>query len=155
MSKSRLIKGGFKLRKFISNSSKLTARIQCRETVPPPVMGQNTVPDDISYAKSIFEGERNDLKQEHRILGVLSNTSTDKILLDFKDISQRAEQLEQTKWNMARLVAKIYDPLEFVAPVTVKLKIFCQSLCKAGVYWEQVLTDELLELWREVIDGIY
>ena len=54
---------------------------------------------------------------------------------------------------MACLVAKIYDPLGFVSPVTGKLKIFFQSLCKSGVSWDQVLTDELLECWKEVIAG--
>ena len=65
----------------------------------------------------MFESERNDSNQEQRILGVLWNTDTDKILLDFKHITQQAQQLEPTKRNMVRLVAKIYDPLGFISPV--------------------------------------
>ena len=152
-SESRLSKGGFKLRKFISNSSELTSRISGKESRKTPATIRDTCPDDISYAKSMFESERSDSKQEQRVLGVLWNTSTDKILLDFRDITQHAEQLEPTKRNMASLVAKIYDPLGFVTPITVRLKILLQLLCKAGVPWDQVLTDELLEFWKEVIAG--
>ena len=65
----------------------------------------------------MFESERNDSNQEQRILGVLWNTDTDKILLDFKHITQQARQLEPTKRNMVRLVAKIYYPLGFISPV--------------------------------------
>ena len=73
--------------------------------------------------------------------------------MDFKHITQQSQQSEPTKQNMARLVAKIYDLLGFVSPVTAKLKIFFQLLCKSGVSWDQVLTDELLEGWKEVIAG--
>ena len=87
---------------------------------------RNTIPDDVSFAKSMFESERSDSNQEQRILDVLWNTNTDKILLDFK----QAQQSEPVKWNMAHLVAKIYDLLGFLYPVIAKLKIFFQSLWK-------------------------
>ena len=44
----------------------------------------------------------------------------------------------------------------FLGPVTAKLKIFFQLLCKSGVSWDhsdQVLTNELLECRKEVITG--
>ena len=70
----------------------------------------------------MFESERSDSNQEQWILGVLWNTDADKILLDFKHITQQTQQSEPTKWNMARLVAKIYDPLGFISPVTAKIE---------------------------------
>ena len=73
--------------------------------------------------------------------------------MDFKHITQQSQQSEPTKQNMACLVAKTYDLLGFVSPVTAKLKIFFQLLCKSGVSWDQVLTDELLEGWKEDIAG--
>ena len=60
---------------------------------------------------------------------------------------------EKSDSNQERLVAKIYYLLGFVSPVTAKLKIFFQSLCTSGVSWDQVLTDNLLECWKEVITG--
>ena len=87
-SRSRLIQGEFKLRKFTNNSSELTSRIrfeEINETCP------NTIPDDVSYAKSMFESERSDSNQEQQILGVLWNTDTDEILLDFKHITQQTQ----------------------------------------------------------------
>ena len=74
----------------------------------------------------MFESERSDSNQEQRILSVLWNTNSnsDKILFDFRHITQQAQQSEPMNRNMAHLVAKIYDPLGFVSPVTAKLKIF-------------------------------
>ena len=72
-SRSRLIQGEFKLRKFTNNSSELTSRIrfeEINETIPTTTC-PNTIPDDVSYAKSMFESERSDSNQEQQILGVL------------------------------------------------------------------------------------
>ena len=154
-SRSRLMQERFKLRKFTSNSSELTSRIRFEEIneTTPTTTCPNTIPDDICYAKSMFESERSYSNQEQQILGVLWNTDTDEILLDFKHITQQAQQLQPTKRNMAHLVAKMYDLFGFVSPVTAKLKIFFQSLCKSDVFWDQVLTNELLQCWKEVIAG--
>ena len=123
-SRSRLMQEQFKLRKFTSNSSELTFRVhfeEINETIPTTTC-PDTIPDDVSYVKSMFESERSDSNQEQRILGVLWNTDTDKILLDFRHITQQAQQSEPTKWNIVRLVAKIYDLLGFVSPVTAKIE---------------------------------
>ena len=32
--------------------------------------------------------------------------------------------------TVARITSKIYDPMGFITPVTVKMKLLCQSLCK-------------------------
>jgi hypothetical protein len=57
----------------------------------------NTTVDDASYSKSIFELEENESKQEQRILGVIWDTCSDKMVLDFNHIVQEAGQLEPTK----------------------------------------------------------
>ena len=37
----------------------------------PPLTCLDTIPDDVSYVKSMFENERSDSNQEQRIPGVL------------------------------------------------------------------------------------
>ena len=72
-SRSRLMQRGFKLRKFTRNSSELTSRIRFEEIneITPTTTCLDTIPDDGSYVKSMFENERSDSNQEQRILGVL------------------------------------------------------------------------------------
>ena len=55
-SRSRLMQERFKLRKFTSNSSELTSRVrfeEINETIPTTTC-PDTIPDDVSYAKSMF-----------------------------------------------------------------------------------------------------
>ena len=72
-SRSRHMQGGFKLRKFTSNSSELPSRVRFEEIneTTPITTCLDTIPDDVSYVKSMFENERSDSNQEQRILGVL------------------------------------------------------------------------------------
>ena len=48
------------------------------------------------------------------------------------------------------LVGQIYDPLGFLSPVTVRLKILLQELCKIKIGWDQQLEETLLERWKKL-----
>ena len=50
-----------------------------------------------------------------------------------------------------RLVGRIYDPLGFLAPVTIKFKILYQKLCKSKLEWDCDLPEELLKEWRSLV----
>ena len=52
------------------------------------------------------------------------------------------------------LAAKFYDPLGFVSPITVQLKILFQSLCKAGIEWDEPLNGDLLDRWKLLVSGL-
>ena len=65
-SSSRLMQRGLKLQKFTSNSSELISRVRFEEinvTIPTTTC-PDTIPDDVSYVKSMFESERSDSNQE-------------------------------------------------------------------------------------------
>ena len=49
------------------------------------------------------------------------------------------------------LVGQIYDPLGFLSPVTVRLKILLQELCKIKIGWDQQLEGILLERWKKLV----
>ena len=46
------------------------------------------------------------------------------------------------------------DPLGFVSPVTVQLRIFFQVLCKTGISWDQPLSGELLKNWWKITTAL-
>jgi len=46
-------------------------------------------------------------------------------------------------------VGRIYDPLRFLAPVTMKFKIIFQKLYKSKLEWD--LPEELLKEWRSLV----
>ena len=46
-------------------------------------------------------------------------------------------------------VAKVYDPLGLVAPVTLVGKILYREMCEAKVPWDGELTETMKQRWKE------
>ena len=60
------------------------------------------------------------------LLGLLWNTSMDTI--DYATKQFHLEDLPVTKRSVLQLSLKIYDPLGFLSPVTIQVRIFMQEL---------------------------
>lgn len=52
-----------------------------------------------------------------------------------------------TKRQVLSEVARLYDPISWIAPVIVNAKILIQKLWKSGLGWDETLTDELHGEW--------
>lgn len=61
----------------------------------------------------------------------------------------KLEPLEQvTKRTVLSLTAKLFDPLGWLAPVTVRAKISFQSTWLLGLSWDDPLPDDDARHWR-------
>ena len=47
-----------------------------------------------------------------------------------------------------RTIAKIYDPLGLITPVTLCGKLLFQELCRGNISWDEKLPDDLLKTWK-------
>ena len=56
-----------------------------------------------------------------------------------------------TKRGVLKLVAKIFDPLGLVTPVTFYGKVFLQELWKQGLQWDEPLLEHLHDEWKEIL----
>ena len=59
-----------------------------------------------------------------------------------------------TKRSALSLIAQLYDPLGWITPVTVSLKIFMQSLWHGGIEWDQTLPMHLKHKWDTLVDDL-
>ena len=59
-----------------------------------------------------------------------------------------------TKRGVLKVLAKIFDPLSLVTPVTFFGKVFLQDLWKEGISWDEFLSDILCNKWREILDKL-
>ena len=50
-----------------------------------------------------------------------------------------------------KILAKIFDPLGLVTPVTFFGKVFLQELWKEGISWDESLSDNLCVKWKEIL----
>jgi len=117
--------GVFNLRKFVSNSQRLQQRIDQVEGVQ--CTSQHDT--DESYAQATLGTTSTMSIGEHKILGVPWNPTNDYLNFDVAALARLASSLQPTKRNVISLIGRFYDPLGFLAPVTIKFKVFFQKLC--------------------------
>ena len=147
-SRVRLASAGFKLRKFVTNSEELRCRILEDEV---PVEKQPNSEEDQSYAKTSLGVKISSDPGSTKVLGILWDVQRDKLLFDIGEVAETMEPLEPTKRNLVSITTKFFDPLGVVCPVTVLFKMFCQQLCEAKVGWDDLLSDEFLERWSQLL----
>ncbi|KAJ8730047.1 hypothetical protein PYW07_017085 [Mythimna separata] len=79
-----------------------------------------------------------------KVLGVNWNRDTDNFVY-----SLTLPELKKpiTKRQVLSDVAKLYDPLGWIAPVVVIAKMLIQKLWKAGLGWDETISEELQTEW--------
>ena len=122
--------GGFNLRKFLSNSRVLQTRIDAAEKTPHPD----------SSTRSLSPCVRGETK----VLGVTWDPDCDTLIFDVSEITAAAADLQPTKRNVVSLIGRFFDPLEFLAPITIKFKVLFQKLSQSELEWDGELFGELL-----------
>ncbi|GFS96395.1 integrase catalytic domain-containing protein [Trichonephila clavipes] len=121
----RMNRGGFSLRKWVSNDPDVLA------TIPEElkaVDSKHTIKDD----------------QPVKILGIAWLSDVDKftftIIVNETDVWTKRKVLSE--------VAKIFDPLGWLAPSVVISKIFLQELWSHHLSWDEEIPDSLARQWR-------
>ena len=149
-SKEIMKKGGFNLRKWISNSQEVTSYINGRESKSQAKVSSVISEDDQSFAKTAIPNshDTDDLK----ILGMKWDVERDRITFNLRQLAETSNRRTVTKRNVSSLTAKIYDPLGMISPVTIMLKVFLQRLFGRKSGWDEILPDELKATWERLIE---
>lgn len=69
-----------------------------------------------------------------------------------KDLS--LEEWTPTQRDVAQTMSKIYDPVSFITPVTVRVKLFYQNLCKKKMGWDEILDGSSRMIWRRLLKDL-
>ena len=105
--------------------------------------------EDESYAKLSVGGlEELSALNEHKVLGQNWNTINDTFIYKLDILAEFAKNLEATKRNVLKVVAKIYDPMGILGPLIVTMKIFFQNICINNFSWDSPLPDHLKRRWK-------
>lgn len=125
-----LRKGGFELRKWISNSSKLTQHLPPSHHESPVFLQPSSDP--------LFS-----------ILGIHWSPVTDCFKYNFTCSSDAP-----TKRKVLSLIARIYDPCGFLSPCIMTAKRFMQLLWASGISWDEPLNTELSLKWKTFVSDL-
>ena len=149
--KERMMSGGSRLRKWVTNNQELAERIKCREESRERNCDSEKQSEE-SYAKATlgFTGE----PSMHKVLGLDWNFDNDTVLFDFKPILKKAEAMTPTKREVLSLMAGVFDPLGLISPVQLSMKVLFQQLCKENVGWDDELEGPLKLRWESWIKSL-
>ena len=149
--KSRMVDGGFNLRKWTSNASELIRLINESEG-SSEVPARSVSEEDEKYATSVSgpcgtaKGE-----DEHKTLGIIWNHREDTLIMRLSTFSDRALKLPATKCKILNIIASIYDPLGIISPVLILMKILLQERCRDKKSWDEPLDDKTAKGWTNWI----
>ncbi|KAJ8969981.1 hypothetical protein NQ317_007028 [Molorchus minor] len=121
---STAVAGGFKLLKWVSNSQDLLAQIE----------------DHLKLTKTI-EFDKTNLK----ILGLQWSPR-----LDIFTFKLNFQFTPCTKRNLLSCVARIFDPLGFLSPLTLFIKLLIKTLWQQNFDWDQPAPIEIIKFWNKV-----
>ena len=110
--KEALQKGGFNFTKFVSN--------------------------DINFPDGPLKYHTVQSLHPQRVSGVLWDYHEDKLLMKM-DMTNSTDESIFTLRKRLSLIASVFDPLGFVAPAVVTLKIFLLEIWRTGVSWDELL----------------
>ena len=132
---SLLSKGGFNLTKFISNNMDIL----------------NSIPDDHKLPSVMNVKLDNDLPS-HNVLGLIWNIQDDSFSYSFKK-----SEIPFTRRGVLSVASSLFDPLGFLAPVSLVPKLILQDLCRGGFDWDDVIPDNArlkMEKWIHSLSSI-
>ena len=129
---------GFELRKWVTNNTDLRNFIS--ENEQSAVENTFSKTDDLSFVKSQFSVGVNDCK---KVLGPEWDIDSDEIVFRFADLVEKARAIEPTKRNILSVAASFFDPLSLISPITARVKISFQLLCKNKFEWDQRISRDI------------
>ena len=83
------------------------------------------------------------------ILGLQWNTITDTLCFPCQTITPENSTLI-TKREILQRSSKIFDPLGFLSPVTIRAKLFMQSFWQKRIDWDESLDKDLQDKWLTI-----
>ena len=128
-----LQKGGFNITKWVSNSDRAL------QTIPEA--------DRAVKSNSLHLPTHN---PDARALGLLWSTKTDTFHFDMSNIKKTCLNRRQ----LLSIVNLIYDPLGFLAPIILPMKILHQQLCRQKLAWDDHIDAQSLIKFHAWIDEI-
>ncbi|CAK1590645.1 unnamed protein product [Parnassius mnemosyne] len=126
---------GFELRKWHSNSSAILATLQ-----PPACHGER--PENVPFSEM-----ENDKRV--KVLGLQWNPGSDTFNFKVQVTTHKC-----TKRSILSEIAKIYDPLGLLSPVTLYAKHLIQLLWMANVDWDDNPPIDIINSWTRFINEL-
>jgi hypothetical protein len=156
-SKERMAEAGFKLRKWLTNDKKLREKISNSETRPGSDCLQPNADGEESYAQQTLGlGIGSKFSSGHeRVLGLSWDIVNDNFIFEFSKLAEAAKKLALTKRNILSLLASQFDPMGWIGPIIIRMKMLFQEICRENLDWDVTLEGQFELKWEEIVRHLF
>ena len=146
-----MLDGAFNLRKWRTNSISLQREIDAKESVISQQSDSQEADQEVeeSYAKATVGDKPESNSQEQKDLGLIWNYEEDDLIFRLSKYAEEGTSQSPTKRAVLRIIAKVFDPLGLITPVTTPMKVLFQDICKSKIDWDETLPLELQGTWKK------
>jgi len=130
--------GGFNLRKWNSNLPSLLAMIN----------------SDHSDQKGITLAKDRSEYGPDKLLGIQWLQEQDEFRFYLGELQTHARSLPSSKRTILRVTAGIFDPMGFLSPFVILLKVMFQTLCVNKAHWDDPLPPDLAKKWNQLLEEL-
>ncbi|XP_064475828.1 uncharacterized protein LOC135389726 [Ornithodoros turicata] len=86
--------------------------------------------------------------EDRKVLGIVWDRTGDNFRFSAEHLLITMTAATPTKRSVLQTCGKIFDPLGFPAPYTIRAKILFQRIWERGLDWDNELPDDLLQEWK-------
>ena len=101
-----------------------------------------------------FDSENFTTAENGKVLGVTWHEKSDVLIFGLRDIFNAAVKITTTKRNILNIIASVYNPIGYVQPIVIKLKLLFQEVCLLNVSWSEVISKQLLQKKMVIIESL-
>lgn len=87
------------------------------------------------------------LSRISKVLGMISGKDSDSFKFSVDSFTSFLQTKVDTKRSILQAASRIFDPMGFIAPFTIRAKLLFQKLWKLGVNWDEEIPEELYVEW--------
>ena len=73
------------------------------------------------------------------------------LIFGLRDKFNTAVNITPIKRNVLSVIASVYDPIGYIQPIVIKLKLLLQEVCSLNVSWDEVISKQLLQKWMVIL----
>ena len=113
--------------------------------------GTCTVHGEGKVPSQLVVGSNSQGTEQLKLLGIMWKSESDHFSFSFSEIMSIVSKLPATRRSLLKASSSIFDPLGFLSPFVIRLKILFQTLCCKELGWDQRLEGEPLKQWNEIL----
>ena len=87
----------------------------------------------------------------NKLLGIQWIYDTDEFSFQFDELQSHGRSLPSSKRSVLRITAAIFDPMGFLSPFLIQLKVMFQKLCVNKAHWDDPLPKEMADQWNKML----